>query len=123
MFSSPLRIPAVVSFEEDREEDLQERCSTRDEEIVSLHNNLLPAASRPVEGKCVDMVNVLSDATLCSGKHKKATVCYPSALSLNPAHTVDILVERSKARASEGLWEDALTDAIEVRILCCLWLH
>ena len=78
-------------------EDLQERCSAQAKE--------------------------LGDAALSSGKYEEAIACYTSALSLSSAHAVDILVKRSSARASKGSWEDALTDAIEVRVLWFLWLH
>ena len=53
---------------------------------------------------------------LISQEHDKAIARYSSALSLGPETRVDILVKRSEARASNGLWEDALTDADDVRV-------
>ena len=49
---------------------------------------------------------------------RQATARYTSELSLNPSNPIDILVKRSRAQASKGLWEDALTDANEVCALC-----
>ena len=98
--------------------DLQERCSAQAVEILSLGNDLGSDASLPVEEKCVGILEGMGDAALNSGKHEEAIACYSSALSLNPAHAVGILLKRSTARASKGSWEDALTDAVEVCVLC-----
>ena len=68
--------------------------------------------------KCVEMLDGLGDTALRSGKHNEAIAWYTSALSLNPSNPIEILVKRSGARASKGLWEDALTDANEVCVLC-----
>ena len=95
---------------------LRERCNAQDAEILSLRNDLQSHASLPVEEKCIDMLEELGDAALSSGKHDKAIACYSSALFLGPSNPVEILVKRSKARALKGLWEDALTDANEVRV-------
>lgn len=62
------------------------------------------------------MLEELGDAALSSGEHGEAISHYSSALSLDPANKVDILVKRSGARASRGLWEDALADANDVRV-------
>ena len=51
---------------------------------------------------------------LDSGEHDTAIGRYTSALSLDPSDPIDILVKRSKARASKELWNDALMDANEV---------
>ena len=51
---------------------------------------------------------------LSSGEHDKAIGRYTSALSLDHSDPIDILVKRSKARASKELWNDALMDADEV---------
>ena len=65
--------------------------------------------------KCADILEELGDAALISEKHGEAIARYTSALSFDPANKVDILVKRSRARASEKLWEDALMDANHVR--------
>ena len=93
-------------------ENLQERCSAQAKEMSLL-----------VEEKCVGTLKGLGDVALSSGKHEEAIACYTSAISLSSAHAVDILVKRSNARALKGSWEDALTDAMEVRISWFLWLH
>ncbi|KAF8555588.1 TPR-like protein [Imleria badia] len=64
--------------------------------------------------KCIDKLEMLGDTALNSGEHDNAITRYTSALSLGPSNPRDILVKRSKARASKGLWEDALKDANEV---------
>ena len=64
------------------------------------------------------MLEDLGDTAITSQKHDEAIARYSSALSLDPAARVDILVKRSKARASKGLWNDALTDANDVRVFC-----
>ena len=51
-------------------------------------------------------------------ENDEAITRYISALSPSPSNPIDILVERSSARASKGLWEDALKDANEVCALC-----
>ena len=64
------------------------------------------------------MLEALGDMALNSGEHYEAIARYTSALSLIPSNQIDILVKRSRARASKGLWEDALTDANEACALC-----
>ena len=66
------------------------------------------------------MLEGLGDTALSSGKHDEAIARYTSALSLSPSNRIDILVKRTTARASKGLWEDALTDANEVCALSYL---
>ncbi|KAF8546247.1 hypothetical protein OG21DRAFT_1518257 [Imleria badia] len=67
-----------------------------------------------LKNKCVDALEALGDAALSSGQHAEAISRYSSALSLDPSNPMDILAKRSKARASKGIWEGALTDANEV---------
>ena len=64
--------------------------------------------------KCIDKLESLGNMALKSGDHDNAIARYTSALSLNPSNPIDILVKRSEARASKGLWVDALTDANRV---------
>ena len=64
------------------------------------------------------MLEALGDTALSSGKHDEAIARYTSALSPSPTNPIDILVKRSSALTSKGLWEDALTDANEV---CALY--
>ena len=64
------------------------------------------------------MLEALGDTALGSGQHDEAIVWYTSGLSLCPSNPIDVLVKRSRARASKGFWEDALTDANEVCALC-----
>ena len=61
------------------------------------------------------MLEGLGDAALSFGKHEEAIAWYTSALSVSPSNPIDIFGKRSRARAIKGLWEDALTDANEVR--------
>ena len=65
------------------------------------------------------MLEERGDAALGSGEYSEAISHYSSALSLDPANKVDILVKRSEARASKRLWEDALADANDVRVWYC----
>jgi hypothetical protein len=51
---------------------------------------------------------------LSSKEYDNAIGRYTSALCLDPSNPIDILVKRSKARASKELWKDALIDANEV---------
>lgn len=67
--------------------------------------------------KCVSKVEALGDVALSSGDHDSAIARYTSTLSLDPANPTDVLVKRSKARAVNGLWRDALADANEARAL------
>ncbi|KAF8550350.1 TPR-like protein [Imleria badia] len=64
--------------------------------------------------KCIDTLELLGDTALESAEHDNAIAGYTSALSLDPSKPINILVKRSKARASKGLWEDALMDSNEV---------
>ena len=64
------------------------------------------------------MLESLGDTALKSEEHDNAIACYTSALSLKPSNPMDILVKRSKARASKKSWKDALSDANEVGALC-----
>ncbi|KAF8554885.1 hypothetical protein OG21DRAFT_1508408 [Imleria badia] len=64
--------------------------------------------------KCIDMLEALGDTAVSSGENDKAIARYTSALSLDPSDPIDILVKRSKAWASKGLWVVSLTDANEV---------
>ncbi|KAF8549449.1 hypothetical protein OG21DRAFT_1447848 [Imleria badia] len=64
--------------------------------------------------KYIDTLEALGDTAVGSGEHDNGIARYTSALSLEPPNPIDILMKRSKARASEGLWEDALADANEV---------
>ena len=47
-------------------------------------------------------------------EYDKAILQYTTALSLNPVAPHVLLIKRSKAHASKGEWEDALSDAHEV---------
>ena len=64
------------------------------------------------------MLEELGDTALISQEHDEAISRYSSALPLDPTTRVDILMKRSKARASKGLWDDALIDANDVRVFC-----
>ncbi|KAF8547519.1 TPR-like protein [Imleria badia] len=64
--------------------------------------------------KCIDMLEVLGDKAVSSGEHENAIARYTSALSFDPSNPINIFLKRSEARASKGLWEDALKDANEV---------
>ena len=70
--------------------------------------------------KCVKMLEAHGDTAFSSGERDEAIARYTSALSLGPSNPIDILVKRSTTRASKGLWEDALTDANEVRAVSYL---
>ncbi|KAF8547907.1 TPR-like protein, partial [Imleria badia] len=71
--------------------------------------------------KCIDALEALGDTADSSGEHDNAIARYTSALSLDPSNPIDIFLKRSKARASKGLWEDALMDANEVIQRDPLW--
>ncbi|KAG6377280.1 hypothetical protein JVT61DRAFT_15065 [Boletus reticuloceps] len=61
--------------------------------------------------KCLTAFECKGDAAVESENPKGAIVQYSTALYLNPSNPVGLLVKRSNARATLGLWEDALTDA------------
>jgi hypothetical protein len=64
------------------------------------------------------MLETLGDTALGSGRDDEAIARYTFALSLSSSNPIDVLVKQSRARASKGLWKDALTDANEVCALC-----
>lgn len=55
------------------------------------------------------------DAAVDEQRHHEAITQYSVAITLNPDSPQGLFIKRSKARMAEGLWEDALTDANEVR--------
>ena len=68
--------------------------------------------------KCIDELEKLGDTAFSTKEYDNAIARYTSALSLNPSDPTNILVNRSKARASKELWKDALADANEVCPFC-----
>jgi len=64
--------------------------------------------------KCLTTLESVGDVAVRSKNHKRAIVQYSTALSLNPSNPMGLLVKRSNARATLGMWEDALKDADEV---------
>ena len=64
------------------------------------------------------MLESLGDTALDSGGHDNAIAWYTSAISLDPPNPINILVKRSKARASKEMWQDALMDANQVGVIC-----
>ncbi|KAI9461109.1 hypothetical protein HD554DRAFT_1529887 [Boletus coccyginus] len=67
----------------------------------------------PME-KCVTLPGTTGDGAFISEKHDGVVAQYSAALSPNPTNSVNLLVERSRARAAMRLWGDALEDANEV---------
>ncbi|KAG9318946.1 hypothetical protein JVU11DRAFT_1061 [Chiua virens] len=63
--------------------------------------------------RCVAAFESMGDAATHSEAHDEAIEKYSVALSLNPLNAQGLYLKRSKARAIEGLWEDALSDANE----------
>ena len=96
---------------------LRKDCSVQVEEAVSPRNYIRSNALLPGEEKYVDMLEGRGDMAIDMGRHEEAITFYSSALCLNPPNAIKILVKRSKARASKGLWKDALMDANGVRVL------
>jgi len=62
----------------------------------------------------VTLPGTTGDGAFISAKHDDVTALCSSAPSPIPTSSVDILIERSRARAAMRLWEDALEDADEV---------
>ncbi|KAG9311853.1 hypothetical protein JVU11DRAFT_8105 [Chiua virens] len=67
--------------------------------------------------KCIPILEELSNTAMESHRYHEAAEHFSTILSLNPVDRVDILIKRSEARVSAGLWEDALCDADEVVML------
>ncbi|KAF8417602.1 hypothetical protein L210DRAFT_3580675, partial [Boletus edulis BED1] len=64
--------------------------------------------------KCLTTFETNGDAAAESEDPKGAIIQYSTALYLNPSNPVGLLVKRSNARVTLGLWEDALKDADDV---------
>ena len=65
----------------------------------------------------MERLNRLGDEAMSSQKHNEAVEHLSMMLSLNPPGRIEILVRRSKARVSMNLWNEALSDAKEVRFV------
>lgn len=65
------------------------------------------------------MLESQGDGAMHRNNYDSATAKYTAALAINPAPLLAgaLFVKRSEARAALCLWEDALTDADEVRVL------
>ena len=66
------------------------------------------------KSRCYGKLERLGDSTMNAKEYDKAILQYTTALSLNPPTPQHLLGKRSKARASNGEWNDALNDANEV---------
>lgn len=75
---------------------------------------LFEHAATDFQQRCTENLEKLGDTAMDSQSYNEATEHFSTILSLNPADHMDILVKRSKARASMNSWEDALSDADEV---------
>ena len=64
--------------------------------------------------RCLAIFERNGDTALQSDNAQEAIIQYSTALYLNPPNPAGLLVKRSKARVTLGLWEDALKDADEV---------
>ena len=63
---------------------------------------------------CIVRFESNGDVAARSEDHERAIAQYSVALALHPQKPLDLLVKRSTARTSVGLWEDALRDSDEV---------
>ena len=52
-----------------------------------------------------------------SRNYDEAVECFSTILSLDPANCMEILIKRSRARASMNMWEEALSDADKVSFI------
>ncbi|KAF8551893.1 hypothetical protein OG21DRAFT_217664 [Imleria badia] len=66
------------------------------------------------KSRCIGELEVLGDLAMNAREHVEAISWYSVALSLGPTNRQVLFIKRSKARANEGLWKDALNDANEV---------
>lgn len=89
--------------------------------VCRVNLNLQYQRDRALSGikyRCYKKLDDLGDAAANAQRHDKAIYHYSAALSL-PIPTSPlaqrIRIKRSKASVAEGLWEDALNDANEVR--------
>ena len=63
---------------------------------------------------CIARFESNGDVAARSEDHERAIAQYSVALALHLSKSSDLLVKRSTARTSMGLWEDALRDSDEV---------
>jgi len=63
--------------------------------------------------RCMKALEDIGDVAMECEKAEEAISSYTAALSLNPSNPVGLLVKRSRARAMQNSWEDALKDADE----------
>ncbi|KAI6156844.1 hypothetical protein BKA82DRAFT_4345875 [Pisolithus tinctorius] len=63
--------------------------------------------------KCAVTLEHAGDDAFGSSKHDEAIAQYSAALSLSPQSPANLLIKRSRARAANELWEEALQDANE----------
>ncbi|KAF8555612.1 hypothetical protein OG21DRAFT_1483751 [Imleria badia] len=66
------------------------------------------------KSRCVRKLEALGNLAMSDRQQDEAISWYSTALLLEPTDPRALFAERSKARASRGLWEDALNDANEV---------
>ena len=66
--------------------------------------------------QCMKALEDTGDIAMKSGKAEEAVSSYTAALSLDTSNPAGLLVKRSRARAMQSSWEDALKDADEVPV-------
>ena len=76
-----------------------------------LSDNIPSGFKRRLSQKLED----LGDAAMRARRHDDAISKYSLALSLDPTSPQGLLIKRSKAYVSKGVWENGLQDADKVR--------
>ena len=66
------------------------------------------------KSRCCEKLDGLGNTAMNTQHYDQAISLYSAALSLDPAAPQGLLIKRSKANISGGLWEDALNDANKV---------
>jgi hypothetical protein len=81
--------------------------------LVAPQKNALTIEQHVQE--CMKALEDFGDGAMKSEKAAEVITNYTAALSLNSSNPTGLLVKRSRARAMQSLWEDALKYADKVR--------
>lgn len=90
--------------------------------IFSRDNALLGRSPSDFKSRCVRMLESQGNGAMHSKNYDIAIARYTAALAINPGPLLaaTLFLKRSEARAASCLWEDALKDADEVRVLAAV---
>lgn len=73
-----------------------------------MRSKLVRTSDTDFKRQCTQRVRKLVDAAMALQNYNEAAEHFSTILSVDPADRVDILIERSEARATMSTWEGAL---------------